>query len=240
MSHTLIFGHRGASGLVPFENTIDAFRKAKEVGADGIETDIRKTKDNVIIINHNPDIDGLVIKDHTYEELANKTKEIGYELTTFEAGLKFCKEEHIFMDIEFKEPGYEKQALDLIFKYFKIGEFYCRSFNFECLQNIHKLAPEIFTILLVGIENATFNQRFHEIFPRKYMKDTFTKGISPYYKEMILGYNTRMKLKKTYLSLWTVNDEEDMRKFIKQGVDCIVTNYPDKALAIRKEIEESK
>jgi len=239
MKHTLVFGHRGASGLVKVENTIDAFKKAKEVGADGIETDIRRTKDGVIIINHNPTIDNLVIKDSSLKELQDKAHELGYELCTLEDGLKYCKDT-IFMDIEFKEDGYEKQALDLILKYLPLDQFYCRSFNMNCLRNIHNLHPEIFTILLVGNEHAGFIERFNEVFPKKLLKYTFAKGISPYTKEVILGYPTRMRNRNVYLSIWTVNDEDDMRRLINKSVDCIVTNYPDKALKIRKEIEESR
>ena len=82
--HTLIFAHRGASGLVPFENTIDAFQKAIEVGADGIELDIRKTSDNVIIVNHNPTIGEMTISDHTFEELQAMAKQIGFTIATLE------------------------------------------------------------------------------------------------------------------------------------------------------------
>ena len=66
MIKTKIFAHRGASGLVPFENTIDAFSKAIELNCDGIELDVRQTKDKVMIINHNPDIGGLIINDHNF------------------------------------------------------------------------------------------------------------------------------------------------------------------------------
>ena len=43
-SNYLIYGHRGASGLLP-ENTIEAFELALEQGADAIETDVRRTLD---------------------------------------------------------------------------------------------------------------------------------------------------------------------------------------------------
>ena len=47
-NYPLILAHRGAKGLVKFENTFEAFDKALEVGADGIELDVRKTKDNIV------------------------------------------------------------------------------------------------------------------------------------------------------------------------------------------------
>ena len=47
----LIFAHRGASHLAP-ENTLAAFSKAKELGADGVEMDVQTTKDGKLVIHH--------------------------------------------------------------------------------------------------------------------------------------------------------------------------------------------
>ena len=66
------FAHRGFSGKYP-ENTMLAFQKAIEVGADGIELDVQLTKDGELVIIHDETIDrttdgkGYVI-DYTYEE----------------------------------------------------------------------------------------------------------------------------------------------------------------------------
>ena len=51
-----IFAHRGFSLQYP-ENTMTAFRKALEAGADGIEMDARLTQDSQIVIMHDPTID---------------------------------------------------------------------------------------------------------------------------------------------------------------------------------------
>ena len=44
-----VYGHRGYSGKYP-ENTMLAFKKAVEVGADGIEMDVQLSKDGEIVI----------------------------------------------------------------------------------------------------------------------------------------------------------------------------------------------
>lgn len=46
-----VWAHRGASGYAP-ENTLDAFRKAIEMGADGIELDVQLTKDGTVVVIH--------------------------------------------------------------------------------------------------------------------------------------------------------------------------------------------
>ena len=51
MADPAIIAHRGASGLAP-ENTLAAFAKAIEVGADGIEFDLHLTADGAIVVHH--------------------------------------------------------------------------------------------------------------------------------------------------------------------------------------------
>jgi glycerophosphoryl diester phosphodiesterase len=48
-------GHRGARGLAP-ENTLAAFRKALDLGVTTLETDLAVTKDDVVVISHEPDL----------------------------------------------------------------------------------------------------------------------------------------------------------------------------------------
>src|SRR3989338_655418 len=51
----LIFAHRGAKDLAP-ENTLSAFEKALQLGADGIETDVLITADHIPVLCHNNEL----------------------------------------------------------------------------------------------------------------------------------------------------------------------------------------
>ena len=53
---TLVWAHRGASGYAP-ENTLEAFRKAIEMGADGVELDVQLTKDGELVVIHDETVD---------------------------------------------------------------------------------------------------------------------------------------------------------------------------------------
>ena len=55
MSTPLIIGHRGASAVAP-ENTLVAFREAIAAGSDGIEFDVRLTRDGVPVIIHDDNL----------------------------------------------------------------------------------------------------------------------------------------------------------------------------------------
>ena len=55
---TAIFAHRGLH-LVAVENTVAAFAEAKAAGADGVELDVRCTKDGALVVHHDATLEGL-------------------------------------------------------------------------------------------------------------------------------------------------------------------------------------
>lgn len=227
----LVTAHRGASGLVKHENTIEAFEKAMEYPCFSIECDVRKTKDGIIIINHNPDIEGLLIKDYTYEELCAKTKENGYVQPTLEEALE-CVKGKMLIDIEIKEEGYEEELVNIILKHLTPEQFWIRSFYDDAIKKVKEVNNNITTVLLIGKSKLTKKERLSEIFPRKRIKYTKCDHISPYHKLLIWGFSWRMHLRKVKVLVWTLNNEEIMKKAIKKGADCLITNYPDMALEL--------
>ncbi len=73
MRQTRNIAAMGFSGLYP-ENTLIAFQKALEAGANGLEVDAHLTKDNVVVLSHDEIIDRTTdgqgrISDYTYKEL---------------------------------------------------------------------------------------------------------------------------------------------------------------------------
>ncbi|GAH13149.1 unnamed protein product, partial [marine sediment metagenome] len=68
-----VIGHRGAKGIAP-ENSLSGFKKAVELGIDGVELDVHLTKDGKLVVIHDMDLKGLTrlkipIKQLTFEEL---------------------------------------------------------------------------------------------------------------------------------------------------------------------------
>ena len=108
----LVWAHRGASGYAP-ENTLAAFEKAVELGADGVELDIQLTKDDEIVVIHDEKIDRTSdgegwVKDYTLEELRgfnyNRTKP-EYEhadIPTMREVFELLKPTGLFINIEIK------------------------------------------------------------------------------------------------------------------------------------------
>ena len=105
----LLLGHRGYSDQYS-ENTMLAFSKAIESGFDGIETDVHKTKDGVLVLCHDEKInrtsDGKgYIKDMTYEELCAYnfgTKENPQRIPLLKELLELCKGKNVKINLEIK------------------------------------------------------------------------------------------------------------------------------------------
>lgn len=66
-----IQGHRGCRGLLP-ENTIEAFKKAIELGVNTIELDIAVSKDTIVVVSHEPFMSRTICLDVNGNEIPVK------------------------------------------------------------------------------------------------------------------------------------------------------------------------
>ena len=152
-----VYAHRGASAFAP-ENTMEAFKLAVEMNADGIETDVHMTKDGVLVLMHDEKIDRTTdgtgwIKDYTYEELskynANYKKE-GYEFCHIPKLSELCqlaKDTGILLNIEVKTDmvwytDIEQAILDMVKEYGIEDQVMYSSFNHYSLRKLKDLKPE--------------------------------------------------------------------------------------------------
>ena len=105
----LFIGHRGTR--ISDENTIYAFNKALKYGAEYIEFDVRKTKDNKLIIIHDATLERTtkgsgLIKNLTYNDISKyKTKRNSSKIPLLSDVLEKFKDQIKFM-IELKEEVY--------------------------------------------------------------------------------------------------------------------------------------
>lgn len=241
-----IFGHRGFSGEYP-ENTMLAFRKAVEAGADGIELDVQLTKDLVPVIIHDERIDrtsngnGLV-KDYTYHELAklnfNYREKYGdkfsfEKIPTLEEYLDWMTEDatEIVTNIELKNSvyyygGMEKFVIDMIERRDLEDRIILSSFNNASVMKCKESNAFIKGGFLVEgcVENAG-------VYAREMGVDYYHPSMDFLTEEHVLNCMQN----GIGVNVWTVNEEEDLRKMKKWGVITSITNYPDRGRKIENE-----
>jgi glycerophosphoryl diester phosphodiesterase len=196
---TQIVAHRGASHEAP-ENTLAAFDKAIEIGADMIEFDVRRASDGRLVISHNR---------------VRKTA----LLPTLDDTLRLTKG-RIQLDVELKEPGCERDAIDLLLKYFPLSDFCITSFIASTLRETRAIHPGIRT----GLIFAAWRQE---------VLSTDADFLVPHYR-----LAARAEQIGKPLFVWTVNDPARTgRLFERPLVEAIVTNNPRQALALRSELQ---
>ena len=151
MERTLVWGHRGASGYAP-ENTMAAFEKAVELGADGIELDVQLTKDGELVVIHDETIDRVSdgsgwVKDYTYAKLIkhnfNRTHpEYKHaQIPTLEEVYALIKPTDLTINVEIKTgvvfyPEIEARVLDLTERMGLMERVIFSSFNHYTIQKI--------------------------------------------------------------------------------------------------------
>ena len=147
---TCFIAHRGYSGKYQ-QNTEEAFLEAVKHGSGGIETDVRFTKDGVLIVNHNDTVeyfDGteLVPEESTYEELIkkpikNEHTDTELYVCTFQRYLEICRDGNMICFIEFK-GNFTDEMINKAFT--MAGDIYdlkmcsLQSFEYDNLIRTHK------------------------------------------------------------------------------------------------------
>ncbi len=226
-----IIAHRGASGLVERENTLESFEKAIEINADMVEFDVRKTKDNKLVVCHDNILADLPVKLTEYELLEREAELQGYHLPLLSEVLLLCKG-RIFMDIEVKEHGFENRLIKELDKYVGPDEYSIKSFDDRVSYSVKLINPKIQTGLLLGISRGDSRRRLSEIFPIRRLKKCKADFVSPYHGLIRLGFVRRAHRYNYPVYVWTLNRKKRIMKFLKKGVDGIITDRPDNAIEV--------
>jgi glycerophosphoryl diester phosphodiesterase len=223
---TQIIAHRGASAVEP-ENTLRAFRRAVEMGADGIELDVRRTADDRLVVHHDPTlIDGRVIRETRRDDLPD-------DVADLDAALDAC--DGVFVNLEIKndcvEPDFDPtdwvahRTLALLERRRASARWLISSFRFETVERCRLLSPRVRTAWLVETMDDTTVAR------------SVTAGlvaVHPSVDGLEETWVRRAHAAGLVVNTWTCDDPARLRELVAWGVDGICTNVPDIALAVRR------
>ncbi|MGZ7068728.1 MAG: glycerophosphodiester phosphodiesterase [Methanobacterium sp.] len=211
-----IIAHRGASYFEP-ENTLRAYKKAIEMGADFVETDVRLSKDKELIIMHDADVARTTngrgfIKDLMLDELKDLDAGKGEKIPTLEEVIKLVKNKTGLV-VEIKEPGTENDIVEKIEEN-DLKNTIITSFFHKSVKNVHKSnlidAGIIFVGEPVNVHKLAADANASIIFPSyRYMTEELVKNAKKY---------------DLTVYPWAIDDEKTFNKFALMGVDGIVTN----------------
>jgi len=231
-----IWAHRGASGLAP-ENTMAAFVKAYELGADGIELDIHKTRDGVLVVMHDENV-ARTTTGRGYLHSATfawvQTLDAGTSFHPSFAGEKVPDLEEVLvyirstgmrLNVEIKNnqihyANIEQDLLALLAKHDVLEQTVISSFNHDSLRVVRSLDSTVQTAVLCT--------EFHPV-SVAYTQQLGATAIHLSYKSVNPAFVQEAKRSHIAVRPYTVDDEQIMRAFMHFGVDGIITNRPDVA-----------
>jgi glycerophosphoryl diester phosphodiesterase len=229
----LVLAHRGARRVAP-ENTVEAFTRALELGADGVELDVHRSADGRLVVHHDADAPGLgVLADHTLAQIRAARPGV----PTLEEALDACRGS--LVNIEVKNlPGdadfdHDDRAADLVVAAVagrgRGDEILVSSFNLDTVDRVHALDATIPTAFLVmpGMD------------PIAALDVCVARGhaaLHPFVG-LLAGAAAGATTARAHelglrVNVWTVNEPDELRRLADAGVDGVVTDVPDLAVEV--------
>lgn len=241
---TEIWAHRGASA-VKAENTLPAFETAIRMGADGIELDVHLSSDGAVVVTHDESLNRLTGYDGSVSKLTLaelRRLDFGFAMAgcgrqtipTLAETFDLVRPSKMVINIELKNtiqlyPGLAQKVLDLAEEHGMAERIVLSSFNHYSMVEAAALIRERGWQVPCGL---LYSSTLYE--PWVYAGRLGLKTIHPMLTNLLIpGLVDQCHASGVAINVWTVDKPEFIRRALDLGVDAIITNVPDKALAIR-------
>lgn len=230
-----IIAHRGywqTAGSA--QNSIAALEKADSIGVYGSEFDVQRTKDGVLVVNHDPTIGGVKISEANYADIKDMKLKNGEMLPTLSEYLDKGRENKAAkMIIEIKTqptPTAEDKCVDRVLKL-------ARESGYHTDMEFISFSKRVCQRLRDRAYGAKISYLGGDLTPQQ-VKDMGLTGIdysAKVYKEHPEWIAEAKKLGLT-VNVWTVNDPKEISYFLAQGVDFVTTNNPVAGMELEKKM----
>ncbi|HKD67638.1 MAG TPA: glycerophosphodiester phosphodiesterase [Candidatus Binataceae bacterium] len=245
-----LIAHRGGGGVMP-ENTLEAFSAAYRDGIRYFELDIHTSRDGVLMVCHDDDLQRTTdlagtINQLTYDEIARA--DAGFR---FETGGRFplrgrgvrvprltdvlslFNDAFFVIEIKQVEPSLTAALNQVLTATATRRRVLIASEHQRPLDEIRVLAPELPTSFstpeVLGFFAALMGNTGNYRIPADALQ------IPPSHGSMMLATPTSIAAAHQHgveMHNWTVNDEAEMRNLLAMGADGIITDYPARLLAV--------
>lgn len=224
----VILAHRGYSAKFP-ENTLKAFKKGFEYGADGLELDLRLTADGELVVIHDEDLQRLFgvqqkIRELTLKQLRKYSKD-GETIPTFEEVLSIIPKGKL-LNAEFKEHEVAEDAIDLIKKHGLVESTIVSSFHHDLIARLIKEYPKMKFGFLIGEE---LRDNPIELVKNLLKHNPYSMHLPHQLADYPDYFNIICDLVKkcgAKIFIWTLDDLQKYER-IKDRIDGVITNEVD-------------
>lgn len=228
----LVLGHRGASAHA-VENTMAAFERARDDGADGVELDVRLARDGQLVVFHDEDLRRLAgraerIADLDTGQLARVELAGGERIPRLEEVLEALVP--LLVNVEIKPPGWRaarrvvRAVHHCVERAAAADRVLISSFDAAVVALVRRTTPLRTGLLFHSRQRRPLRRawlapllRPHALHPEKVLVDLASMGA---WRRG--GYA---------VNVWTVDDPDEVRRLTRLGVDAIISNDPAAARA---------
>jgi glycerophosphoryl diester phosphodiesterase len=223
-----VIAHRGASRLER-ENTIEAFVRAREIGADAVELDVRVTSDGHLVVHHDP-----VLSDQQ-SICTTRAADLPTHIPFLRDALDAC--DGMWVNIEIKndprEPDFDDsdRVARLVAEHLDERGTHHRwlisSFRRETVDVMRALLPSVRTAwLTVGVPDDQLGVVARSLAHAGHY------GIHPWEATLTRDAVETFRAQGLMVNIWTCDDAEKMVMCKEWGVNGVCTNVPDLALSV--------
>ena len=221
-----IVAHRGAPFLAPPGNTLVSLRRAIEAGAQMLEVDVRRTRDDVLILDHENVhlIDGVEVplRDRSFTHWQQHGGDWGEALTTLDEVIELASDAGVGLMLDFKELGTESLLARTIRRSgFPLDSLLVAGAGESSRRILRGLDPRIPLSLTLDMDQG------HLITPALLI-ELDTEAVTWHHRLLTPALVEILHRRDKLVYAWTVDLSEDIRRMRNVcGVDGIITNCPD-------------
>jgi len=242
---SLVFAHRGGSGLAP-ENTVPAFDRGLALGADGLELDVHLSRDGVVVVHHDRTLDRTTdlrgrIADRTAEELSRADagyafgagagfpfRGHGIGVPTLAGVLARYRDVRVIVELKVDSADLARAVVGVVRDARAVDRVCLASFARRILRAARALEPSLAT--------SAAREEVRWALYRSWCRWPVTRTAYDGYQVPEWAGRTQVVSPRFVaeahraglgVHVWTVDTEADARRLLALGVDGLITDRPD-------------
>jgi glycerophosphoryl diester phosphodiesterase len=225
----LVISHAACAGHAP-ENTLAGIRTALEMGADAIEVDVQASADGVPVLMHDLTVDRTTSGSGDLASLTRQQLQSldagGEPVPTFAQALELARGRALLV-AEIKRPGCEATLADVIRHADALEDVMVWSFLPSALEATRQAEPRLPGSLLIAPGSMGQWPSLREMALRLGLQ-----AVSVFHLNLSAEIVAQAKRSGLAVYAWTADAESEIQRLLALGVDGIVTNSPERTLAL--------
>lgn len=224
MPRPLSIAHRGASGH-EVENSRAAFRRARDLGADGVELDVHGTKDGVLVVHHDEALPGAGrIADLPADQVTAHRLPNGETVPALADALPLLRGLDVWIEVKALEEYLDAVLLRLVADAPEPSRCAVHSFDHRVIRRLGEREPRLRRGILMDARLVD---------PVAALAAAGATALWQRHEWVDAALAESLRAAQRQLIAWTANEPRDLERLAAHGVTAICTDFPERVAALR-------